>query len=111
MTNENKIIIVSIIAIILLIWHFDKKDKSSENFAPYSQILIPKIYLSDAAHDNRKSCDIARFDVSGVYNRTMFDTFNPCYPYSYWNPPRNIVYIGDSERKKMNFNYQQPSYG
>lgn len=79
---------------------------NNENFSPYAQTLIPKIYLSNTAHDNRKSCDVARFDVSGVYNRTMPDTFNTCKPYSYWNPPKNIVYIGDTERYKMNFEYQ-----
>lgn len=69
----NKYLVVCILLIVVLIFY----RKQNENFAPYASILIPKIYLSDTAHDNRKSCDVARFDVSGVYNGTMLD-FNTC---------------------------------
>jgi len=102
MSNLNNCLLVFIILLSILIYYYSK----TENFSPYAQILIPKIYLSDAAHDNRNSCDVTRFDVSGVYNRTMLDTFNPCGPYDYWKPPRNIAHVGDSERTKMGLMYQ-----
>lgn len=98
----NITILISIIIVLLLV--SIKLIKKNELFSPYAQILIPKIYLSDTAHDNRKSCDVARFDVSGVYNRTMLDTFNPCHPYSYWEPLTNMPYIGNKESIKMGFN-------